>query len=445
MDINTLKAIIIEGQELLSEVKPVPRAMTLEPNGRYVFVGIRQAGKSYMLYLRALQLISEGHDLKKMLFVNFDDERLMNMTADDLDSILQAYGSLYDKRPILFLDEIQNVEGWEHFARRLANQKYMVYITGSNAKMLSKDIATRLGARYIEQRVFPYSFKEYLLANGCEVDNNWYFGKKSTEVNRLLGQYFQWGGFPESLLYVNKRHWLNELYEKIILGDIIQRNRIKNEQSMRMAIKRLAENIKTPTSFNRLAAMVKATGHSTNVASVIDYVTYCEEACLLFSVENYASKFVERNTVKKHYFVDNGLLNIFLTDSDTALMENICAITLYRNWSGSEENTFYYYNKEVELDFYIPAIGKGIQVCYNLQNPATLEREVKALTTFHRLYGLKEAEIVTYSEEDTIETSGLVIKVTPLSKWLLGEELVGGGGEVGPVVAGGDEVAVGVD
>lgn len=419
MDLNTLKSIIIEGQELLSEINPIQRVITWEPNARYVFVGIRQAGKSYMLYLRALQLIDEGHDLKEMLFINFDDERLINMQASDLDSILQAYTSLFDKKPILFLDEIQNVEGWEHFARRLANQKYMVYITGSNAKMLSKDIATRLGARYIDKHVFPYSFIEFLTANGCEIDSNWYFGKKRAEVERLLSQYFQWGGFPESLLYVNKRHWLNELYEKIILGDIIQRNHIKNEQSLRLAVMRLADNIKNPTSFNRLASMIKATGQSTNVASITDYIRFCEEACLLFSLENYASKFVERNTVKKHYFVDNGLLKIFLTDSDTALMENLCALTLYRQSVENENYKVYFYNKEVELDFFIPFIGKGIQACYSIKNPDTLEREVKALTTFHRLYGLKEAEIVTFSEEKIIETSNLTIKITPLSKWLL--------------------------
>lgn len=423
MDINTLKSIIIEGQEILSEIKPVPRNMDLEPNARYVFVGIRQAGKSYMLYLQALELIEEGHDLKEMLFINFDDERLINMKAENLDLILQAYSSMYDMTPILFLDEIQNVDGWEHFARRLANQRYMVYITGSNAKMLSRDIASRLGARYIEKRVFPYSFREYLRASGIIIDKNWSVGKKRAEVERILSQYFQWGGFPESLLYINKRQWLNELYEKIILGDIIQRNRIKNEQSLRLAVMRLAENIKNPTSLNRLAAMVKATGISTNVSSIADYLRYCEEACLIFSLENYASKFVERNTIKKHYFVDNGVLNIFLTDSDTALLENLCALTLYRESVQNITDKVYFYNKEVELDFYIPGLKKGIQACYSISNPLTLEREVKALTTFHRLYGLEDAEIVTYSDEQIIETPDLRIKVIPLSKWLLDHHL----------------------
>lgn len=419
MEIETLKSIIIEGQELLLEINPIKRALDLEINARYVFVGIRQAGKSFMLYLQALKLIEEGHDIKEMLFVNFDDERLIGCKASDLDSILKAYSSLYEYKPILFLDEIQNVEGWEHFARRLANQKYRVYITGSNAKMLSKDISTVLGARYIEQYIFPYSFEEYLHANGCEISKDWIFGKKRGEVERMLNTYFQWGGFPEARMFVNKRHWMNELYEKIILGDIIQRNGIRNENAIRLAIQRLAENIKNPTSFNRLTSMVKATGCNTNVASITEYIGYCKDSCLLFSFENYASKFVERNTVKKHYFIDNGLLNIFLTKSETSLLENLCAITLYRKSIKDETFKTFFYNKEVEIDFYLPAIKMGIQACYSTQSPETLEREVKALLVFHRRYGLNDAIIVTYSEEKIIETPDIPIRVVPLSKWLL--------------------------
>ncbi len=416
---ETLKTIIIEGQELLTELLPVARNYPLEDNARYVFVGIRQSGKSYMLYLRALQLIAEGHDIREMLFVNFDDERLIGLEAKDLDSILQAYASLFDYRPILFLDEIQNVDGWQHFARRLANQKYMAYITGSNAKMLSRDIATTLGARYVEEFVFPYTFQEYLRANDVSVDDNWMYGKAKGEIERHLSAYFTWGGFPELLLFKNKRQWLNELYEKIILGDIISRNGIRNEIALRLAIRRLAENIKTPTSYNRLANIVKASDVSTNVASIQEYVKYCMDACMLFSLENFASKFVEKATVKKHYFIDNGLLNIFLTNSETSLMENLCALTLYRNSKRHEGQDVYYYNKEVEIDFYIPSLKKGIQASYSVSDPSTLEREVKALTTFHNLYGLKEAEIITFSEERTVETPTLTIQVRPLAKWLL--------------------------
>lgn len=419
MDIETIKAIIIEGLEFLHEVDLVPRRFEFEQAARYVFVGVRQCGKSYLMYQRARQLMEQGEDARRMLFINFDDERLLGMKAEDLDMILQAYSAMFDAKPIFFLDEIQNVEGWEHFIRRLANRKYMVYVTGSNAKMLSREIATTLGGRFIEQRIFPYSFSEYLKANEVELDTTWQYGSLRNKIERILHDYFLWGGFPETLLYVNKRRWLNELYEKIILGDIMQRNGIRNEQAMRLTLKRLAENIKTPTSYNRLANMVKATGVSTSPASVMDYIRMCKEACLIFSLDNYASKFVEKETVKKHYFVDNGLLHVFLTDSETSLLENLCALTLYRESMDEENKCVYYYNKEVEIDFYIPSKKRAVQASYSLSDPATEEREVRALMKFHQLYGLDKAEIVTYSEEREIVKSGLIIQVIPLSKWLL--------------------------
>lgn len=416
---EVLKSIIIEGQEILHEITAIPRAAEIEQNARYVFVGIRQSGKSYMQYLQAKRLISEGHSVNEMIFINFDDERLLNFRVDDFDAILAAYSSLYEYKPILFLDEIQNINGWEHFARRLANQKYMVYVTGSNAKMLSKDISTILGSRYQELHVFPYSLREFLLAKGVAVTDQWMYGNARGAVERGLIDYFTWGGFPELNLFVNKRRWLNDLYEKILLGDIIQRNKIKNETALRLTLKRLAENIKTPTSFNRLAGMVKATGCSITPTSIADYIAYCEDACMLFALENWASKFVERATVKKHYFIDNGLLNIFLSDSETSLLENLCAATLYRKSFTDENYAPYFYNKEVEIDFYLPNLKKGIQACYSIKDTETLEREVRALSTFHNIYGLNEAEIVTYSEETTIEASGLTIQIVPLAKWLL--------------------------
>lgn len=165
--------------------------------------------------------LQAGHDIREIVYINFDDERLYGMKVEDFDLILQAYNSIYAYKPILFFGEIQNIEGWEHFARRLANQKYMVFITGSNAKMLSRDIATTLGARYFDEKIYPYSFKEYLEANSVVLKDNWQYGNQKNTVQQYFSEYFKWGGFPELLFYRNKRHWLNGLYEKIVLGDVI--------------------------------------------------------------------------------------------------------------------------------------------------------------------------------------------------------------------------------
>lgn len=419
MNKEVFKTLIKEGQEELLKVELYERPFEFEEQGRYVLVGIRQAGKSYLLYQRAKQYLRSGHDVEELVYINFDDERLLGMTSSDFDLIIQAYGTMYSHKPVLFFDEIQNVSGWEHFARRLANQKYMVFITGSNAKMLSRDIASTLGARFFDEKVYPYSFQEYLEAKGVILEENWVYGKQKNTVQQLFSDYFHWGGFPELLMYHNKRHWLNGLYEKIILGDVIQRNYVRNEQALRLAIKRLAENVKQPTSYNRLSNMIKSTGISTSVSSVISYIRFAKDACLLFTIENYASKFVEKETVKKHYFTDNGLLNIFLTDVDTSLLENLCAISLHKRFANDDEPQLFYYNKNVEVDFYIPSQGLAVQSSYSITDITTRERETGALVGLNKVYPLKKAVIVTYDEEEIIDENGLRIEVIPIWKWLL--------------------------
>lgn len=410
------RTIIREGQEEIVNVELYDRPFDFEDHGRYVFVGVRQAGKSYMLYKRAKQMMNNGHSAEDFVYINFDDERLYGMTVEDFDTILQAYVSMYDHKPLLFFDEIQNIDGWEHFARRMANQKYNIFITGSNAKMLSRDIQTTLGGRYIETMIFPYSFHEFLEAQGLTLNKGWQYGAMKGKVQIALAQYMEWGGFPELLLYRNKRRWINDLYEKIILGDIILRNRVKNEVAMRMAIKRLADNVMQPTSYNRLANLIKGAGTSTTVSSVIDYVKYAKDACLIFSIENYASKFVEKETVKKHYFVDNGLLNIFLISNKAALLENLCAIHLFRKHEGN----LYFYNKNIEIDFYIPEEEHAIQVSYSIMDEETRRRETDALKKFAAFQPLKKMSIITYDEEETITLNdGKTISVIPVWKWLL--------------------------
>lgn len=420
MNKDVFKTLIKEGQEELLEVELNRRHFEFEEQGRYVLVGVRQAGKSYLLYQRAKMMLEAGHDISEMVYINFDDERLLGMTAEDFDLILQAYSTMYESKPVLFFDEIQNIEGWEHFARRLANQKYLVFITGSNAKMLSRDIATVLGARYFDEKVFPYSFQEFLVAKGVTLNKDWEYSKQRNEIQRLFADYFQWGGFPELFLYRNKRHWLNGLYEKIILGDVIQRNNIKNDHALRLAVKRLAENVKQPIAYNRLANLVKSTGVSTNTASMIDYVRYVKEACLMFTLDNYASKFVEKETIKKHYFVDNGMLSIFLDDADTSLLENLCAITLHKHYNRDDDSPrLYYYNRNIEVDFYIPDEHIAIQASYDINDETTRKREVNALVQLNALEPLKQALIITYDHEEQIELEGLTISVVPAWKWLM--------------------------
>ena len=415
---ETFRTLIHEGQEEIRDIELYDRPFYFEDNGRYVLVGVRQAGKSYMLYKRAKQMLDAGYHLEDMVYINFDDERLIDMTADELDLILQAYQSVYNRTPVLFFDEIQNVAGWEHFARRLANKKYHVYITGSNAKMLSRDIQTVLGGRFLDALIYPYTFTEYLEAKGVALEKEWQYGSQRTTVQQAFVDYMKWGGFPELLLFRNKRNWLNSLYEKILLGDIIQRNKVKNEMALRLTMKRLAENVMQPISYNRIANLIRSTGSSIAVSSVSEYVRYAQEACMLFSLDNYASKFVEKETVKKHYFIDNGLLSIFLFSGEAALLENLCAIHLRKRYG----EKLCYYNKNQEVDFLVAEEGYAVQASYSIYGEGmqeTFERETKALKQLDAFLSLKRMVIVTYDEEGTVPLdNGKQIEIIPAWKWL---------------------------
>jgi len=418
-NIELLKKIIIDNQRIVNNISLIRRSITFEEKGNYVFVGIRQAGKSYLLYQRMQQLIAEGHSLEEMLYVSFDDERLNGMRADELDLLLQSHRMLFDCRPILFLDEIQNIDGWQYFARRLANEKYQVHITGSNAKMLSRDIATTLGGRYWVKEVYPYDFEEYLRAHNVELPRHWQLSSAQDDVARMFDDYFYFGGFPELTHVVAKRAWLTGIYNKIFFSDVVVRNGVRNEEALRMTIRRIAESVKQPIAYNRICNLIKSTGISTNPGGVMNFVRYLQDACMVFTVENYATKFVERETVKKHYFVDNGLLNLFLVDPDSSLLENIVAIALHKRYG----EDLYYYNKNVEVDFYIPSEETGVQVCYGLNDEQTLRREADALVKLKKAFGLKQMLIISRNDELVMQYSGEEIKVTPVWKWLLNQEI----------------------
>lgn len=415
MNKELFRAIISENQEFIGSIPLVERPLHLEESGNYVFVGVRQAGKSYLLYQRVKELLGCGINLHDIVYVNFDDERLLGMTTDDFDLILQAYYSMHGGQPIFFFDEIQNVDGWASFARRLANQKHRVYVTGSNAKMLSRDIETVLGGRYLSVYVFTYSFEEYLKAIGISVSGGSQYGRKANELQRHFRTYFEWGGFPELVNFREKRVWLNSLYNRIFFNDLVVRHKVKNENSLRMCIRRLAESVMQPCSLNRLSNLVKSTGMPCSPSTVMEYVRYLQESCLLISLDNYASKFVDKETVKKHYFIDNGLLHLFINNPDTALLENLCAINLYKRYGKG----VYYFNRNIEVDFYVPDEKLAIQASFRMSEEATLEREIKALVALHGLYETQRNLIITYEDEGIMERDGIKIEIIPVWKWLL--------------------------
>lgn len=417
---DLLKRLILEYQQLVTAVGVTRRDISLSDSANYVLVGLRRAGKSYMLYQKIQDLIHKGHSSEEILYFNFEDDRLVDMTLQELDEIKNCYEEMYSHQPIFFLDEIQNVDGWEHFARRLADQKYRVYITGSNARMLSMEIAGTLGGRYMVQSVFPYSFKEYLFACEINLSANWIYSPLRNSVVRLFDTYFHFGGLPEicSVETSMKRQWLNNLYNKIFFGDILARFKIRNTIALKVLIRKLAESVRQPCSFTRLANIVSSSGTKTRVDTVIDYLDYAGDSCLIFSIENYAAKIVEKISHRKYYFMDNGLLNLFLFDPETALLENMVAISLYGQYSD-----LCFFNDGFEVDFYLWEHSTAIQVAYSLADAETKKREIDGLCKLARRCDVNRMLIITRDESEILEADGFKIEVVPIWQWLLAVKL----------------------
>lgn len=419
MDKTILKQVIADNQLEVPKYEVNKRNFVFEEFGNYVFVGIRRAGKSYLLYQRMQQLLSQGVSWDEMLYINFEDERLVGMNLDDLNLLLEVHLEMYGKKPILFLDEIQNISGWDKFARRMADTKHRVYITGSNAKMLSSEIQTTLGGRYINVNVYPYNFEEFLSANNVEVKATTLLATESrAEVLRLFNDYYHFGGFPEGAKLAAKRDYLTSVYQKIYLSDIAARNKVENTFALRVLFKKLAESVKQPISYTRLANIVSSTGSKVGTNTIINYVEYAKDAWLITPIQNIASKLVDKETSPKYYFTDNGILSLFLLDPETSLLENLVAINLLRIYG--RDDAVFFYNKGIEVDFVIPETATAIQVCYNLDNSdGTLDREVSALIKLTKVVECKKLMIITRDQKQTIEESGKTIEVIPVWEWLL--------------------------
>ena len=412
---DSIKYLISYYQDLVSGITFEMRQYELEPSANYVFVGLRRAGKSYLMYQHIHSLLAAGHSIEEILYFNFEDDRIDIFNVSELDLIKTCYEEMYGHRPIFFLDEIQNIKGWEKFARRLADTGYRVYITGSNAKMLSSEIATTLGGRYLIKNVYPFSFNEYLSFRKIDMADKNAIYKYRSGIMRSFEEYFYGGGLPETLLMKDKRSWISSLFNKIFFGDLVARHQIRNDFALKLMIRKLAESVKQPTSYNRIANIVSTAGKKISVDTVIDYIAYLRESWLILPFENLSARLSERESNKKYYFVDNGLLGLFLIDANTSLLENIVAISLRKQY---EDNVFFY-NKNIEVDFVVPDDGLAIQVAYSLADPTTEKRETDALMKFNAIMPMRQLIIITKDEEMVIEKDGTVINVLPVWKWLL--------------------------
>lgn len=419
MNHEVLKSVIFDQREIIQNARIVPRRYTFDSQANYVVTGLRRAGKSTLLYKIVRDLVESGVDWNRIIYINFEDERLAEFSIGDFNDILSVHSELSTQPGYYFFDEIQNVNGWEKFARRLADAGERVWITGSNAKMLSSQIATTLGGRYLVKHVTPYRFDEYLDASGIAHDSNALYSTKAKgSIAGAFDAFYQHGGFPESLRYDSPREYVESVYQKVLLGDIAARNNVRNPDALRVLMKKVAETVCNETSATALHGMLNALGYKISKATLLDYLAMARESYLLFEVTNVVAKFVEREGNPKRYFSDNGLLNLFLIGKEPALLENEAAVAMLDAFG---EGLHYLKSPKngIDVDFYVPEQGLAVQVAYSLSDSAK-PREVGNLV---KLANISDSAlrllIVTKEEERVIEEDGKRIEIKPAWKFLL--------------------------
>jgi uncharacterized protein len=355
-----------------------------------IAIGMRRSGKTYFLFQTIRELVSEKIPLERILYLNFEDDRISPMNYKSMGQLIDAWYTLYpknhDRLCYLFLDEVQNVEGWPIVLRRIFDTKNIqIYVTGSSAKLLSKEIATSLRGRSLSIEIFPYSYLEYLVAHHYELPSK-PFGQKSLDYHHShLLQYFHSGGFPaiQSLRQNEKLETLQGYVETVIFRDIIERYQISNVSMMKYFIRFLLKNIAAPFSVNKFYRDITSQGYKVGKDTLYSYLSYLEDAFLIFTVPVFTESLRSKQTApKKVYAIDNGLIlasTFNLSDNLGKLLENQVYLDLRR-----EGKTIFYYNTSdgCEVDFITQdAQGKYemIQVVWDASDPKTLEREMRAL------------------------------------------------------------------
>ena len=421
IDPSLLKLIILENQRDIPRIHLTRRGAVFDASVSYVLVGLRRVGKSYTLFEHIQSLLSEGKaQPEDILYVNFEDDRLYSFDVTDFERLLAAYHELFgaDRRPLLFLDELQNITGWEKFARRLADTGHRVLLTGSNSRMLSTEIHTTLGARYLMREIHPFSFREFLRFKGMNVTPLTLFSPESRNIRRLFDDYLVWGGLAPvfSLSPQEKREWLKGLRDNILLRDIASRSGIRSVSGLTMLIRKLAESVMQPVSITRLLHLMKSANVDASRNSISAWLEAMQHACLIRNVPNFRDSIAERMTQQKHYLSDNGLLGCMLADPAAKLLENLTAIELFRRFDADQ---IFHYRHNVEVDFYLPEKRQAIQVSLTTANESTLKRETQALVQLAQALPVENCLVLTLDEERSLEEDGHTIHFVPLWKWLL--------------------------
>ena len=377
-----------------------------------VLTGLRRSGKSTLLR----QLIKKHYNDEDFYYLNFEDERLFNFPANEFNKIYEALISLYGKKKTFFIDEIQNVANFETFVRKLYEEGFKFFITGSSATLLSRELGTKLTGRHVDIIVRPFSFLEFLELKGVKLDKeSFYAAESKLKLKRYFKEYLIKGGMPEYLIY-NDSELLTRVYEDTIIKDIAVRYKVENVAVLRQLYSYLINNFANRFSYNS----IKKVTSLKSVNTIKKFIVYLEETYFAKTINKFDYSYKKQITNdKKFYVLDNGFIEILSKKQAKDygwLLEN-----LVFNCLNNSYETFYYADKK-ECDFIIvknKEIKQAIQVCYEL-NENNREREIAGLTEAMEKFKLKKGLLLTNSQEEEIKLDGnKLIIVKPVWKWLL--------------------------
>lgn len=409
-----LKAVIFDQQKLCWNTRFVRRNFPtayLNSQEIVVITGIRRCGKSTLLQ----QIRAEQSE--KDYFINFDDERLIQFKVDDFQLLYETFIELFGVQKTFYFDEIQNITGWERFVRRLHDYGNKVYITGSNANMLSRELGTHLTGRYLAMELYPFSFREFLAFNGKTlIQGDIYSTEGKSELKAFFSKFVSLGGFPVFLENQND-NYMKSLYENILYRDVMVRNNLTNEKEILELVYYLASNVSRLSSFNSLAKTIGIK----NASTISNYLQFIQNTYLIFQVNKFDFSLKKQiQNPKKTYFIDQALvtrLGFLISEEKGRLLENIVFIEFKRRG----QDIFYYSGKN-ECDFVIrqgTQITNAIQVCYSFETPETKARELNGLMEAMKTYSLSEGMILTNDTEEEITDVDLTIRIVPVWKWIL--------------------------
>jgi predicted AAA+ superfamily ATPase len=411
--IELLKRIILENQEMIVGKKLIPRNYIIPKTDNItVLTGIRRCGKTYTLYE-----LAKNYKPEQILFIDFEDERLLALnTIDNYDVIIDSYKILFpDIKPIIFFDEIQNLKNWHFYIKRLYVNGYKIFVTGSNAHLVSREIATYLKGRSLETTIYPFTFPEFLKLKKIRLKNNDTIINQPKILN-LFDEYMQYGGFPEVIVANpnDKRAVAKNIYQLLFYKDLVAKFG-KDDYLLKLVVSKIAENITKDFSVTSLAKKIISV-YKTSVPTVTDYFNILPQPFLTSNIYPFRNSFVQRESKRKTYLADNSFIWLNRVSPDKSrLFENLVFNHLQRYY----DEIFYYNTRnEKEVDFFInqPEAKILIQACYSIENSETRKREIESLVSAMDEQKIQNAYIYTYNESEEFKIESKTIKITPLWK-----------------------------